>query len=45
MLEPGQKQPVEGEVLAAICSELLEARRLLARFGADLKSIARKASG
>ena len=42
MLGVGQKQPVDGELLEAICAELVEARRLLDRFGADLKTIARR---
>ena len=42
MLAIGQQQPVDGEVLEAICGELIEARRLLDRFGSDLTTIARR---
>lgn len=42
MLTPGQKQPVDRDVLNAMCSELLESRALIARFGDDLRTIAKR---
>lgn len=44
MLGPGQQQPVDRELLYALCSELLEARQLLGRLGADLRSVASRAA-
>jgi hypothetical protein len=44
MLSPGQSIPVDRETLAAMCGELLEARALLARLGADLRTVARRAT-
>lgn len=43
MLSNGQTVPVEGKVLYAMCSELLEQRQLLERLGTDLRSVARRA--
>lgn len=40
MLPPGQRLSVEREQLYAMCSELIEARQLLARLGSDLREVA-----
>ena len=40
MLLPGQTIPVDRETLTALCSELLDARSLLERLGADLRTVA-----
>jgi hypothetical protein len=42
MLPPGQSQPVDRDTLHALCSELLEARELMSRLGADLRTIAQR---
>ncbi len=41
MLTPHTKAPVEREALLSILDELLENRRLLARLGTDLNTVAR----
>jgi hypothetical protein len=40
MVAPGQPVPVERERLHALCTELIEARQLLARLGSDLREVA-----
>jgi hypothetical protein len=40
MLSPGQSLPVEREQLISLCEEVLECRRLLARLGSDLRTVA-----
>jgi hypothetical protein len=43
MLPPGQQMPVDRDLLFELCSEVLEARTLLARLGTDLRAVAAKA--
>jgi len=43
MLSSGQSTPVDRDVLYELCSELIEARQLLARLGTDLRSVAARA--
>jgi len=45
MLAPGQTLPVDRDELLDMCGELIETRRLLARLGGDLKTVARRAKG
>jgi len=45
MLSTGQKMPVDRDELLDMCGELIETRRLLARLGGDLKTVARRAKG
>lgn len=40
MAPPGQRVPVDRDHLVALCSELIEARQLLARLGSDLREVA-----
>ena len=42
MLQPNVKATVEREQLLEILDELLDTRRLLARLGGDLKTVARR---
>jgi hypothetical protein len=42
MLKPNVKAAVEREQLLEILDELLDTRRLLARLGGDLKTVARR---
>lgn len=42
MLQPSVKAAVEREQLLEILDELLDTRRLLARLGGDLKTVARR---
>jgi hypothetical protein len=42
MLQPNMKAAVEREQLLEILDELLDTRRLLARLGGDLKTVARR---
>jgi hypothetical protein len=42
MVGGGQSVPVPADVLGALCTELLANRSLLERFGADLRTIARR---
>jgi hypothetical protein len=42
MLQPNVKAAVEREQLLEILDELLDTRRLLARLGGDLKTVARR---
>jgi hypothetical protein len=42
MLGNGETQPVDAELLEAICGELIEARQLLERLGGDLRAVAAK---
>ena len=42
MLQPRMKASVEREQLLEILVELLDTRRLLARLGGDLKTVARR---
>jgi hypothetical protein len=44
MLTPGQSMPVTRDVLFELCGEVLEARQLLARLGADLRTVAGQAT-
>ncbi len=43
MLTEGQALAVPGDVVCALCTEVLANRALLERFGADLRRIARHA--
>lgn len=45
MLSPGQSLPVARETLQELCTELLDARALLARLGADLRTVAAQGRG
>jgi len=45
MLSTGQKMPVDRDELLDMCGELIGTRRLLARLGGDLKTVARRAKG
>ena len=38
MITPGERYPVDREVLVSLCEELLDHRRLLARLGGDLRA-------
>lgn len=42
MLTPSQQQPVDRDVLIELCAELVESRQLLARLGADLRTVAQR---
>lgn len=42
MLTPGRQQPVDRDVLIELCAEVLESRQLLARLGADLRTVAQR---
>jgi hypothetical protein len=42
MLQPSVKAAVEREQLLEILDEILDTRRLLARLGGDLKTVARR---
>ena len=42
MLQPNAKAAVEREQLSEILDELLDTRRLLARLGGDLRTVARR---
>lgn len=42
MLQPGVKTGVEREQLLEMIDEILDTRRLLARLGDDLKTVARR---
>lgn len=44
MLRPGQSQPVDRDTLYEMTAELLEARELLGRLGADLRAVAKRSS-
>jgi hypothetical protein len=45
MLQPHAKASVEREQLMEMIDELLDTRRLLARLGDDLKTVARRGRG
>jgi len=40
MLRPGQTMPVERDELLELCEEIVSSRQLLARLGADLRTVA-----
>ena len=40
MVPPGQRLSIDRDQLHAMCSELIEARQLLARLGSDLREVA-----
>ncbi len=42
MLRPGQTMPVERDELLELCEEIVSSRQLLARLGADLRTVAAK---
>jgi hypothetical protein len=43
--QPGAMVPVDRSTLVQVLGELIEARQLLGRLGADLKAVARRARG
>ncbi len=43
MLQPGQALSVDREELMALCEEVVASRQLLARLGADLRTVAARA--
>jgi hypothetical protein len=45
MLSPGQTISVDGSLMYDLTAELLEHRQLIARLGADLRTVAGKAAG
>ena len=45
MLRPGQTQPVDRDTLYELTAELVAARELLARLGADLRTVAQRGPG
>jgi hypothetical protein len=44
MLRPEQSQPVDRDVLYDTTAELIEARDLLGRLGADLRAVAKRST-
>ena len=45
MVPPGEQIKVERDRLYALCTELIEARQLLARLGSDLRAVAARSRG
>ena len=43
MLRPGQTMPIAREELIELCEEVVSSRQLLARLGADLRTVAARA--